>query len=137
MWRGLRIVRAMRKWLEKLQAKLRASEGDADGNAQPVPATPGPEESQPAPGPGGHDSGPPVDPTDPTIMLEILKTLSRIEYGLDEQELAEALGISAELVLANCQALEEEMFVHHHGELAKWFIGQRGLEFLRLNEHAG
>ena len=66
-------------------------------------------------------------------MLEILRLLARIEYGLDEQEIAEALVISADDVLANCAALEDEMFIHHHEDLAKWFIGQRGLEFLRLH----
>jgi hypothetical protein len=67
------------------------------------------------------------------IMLEILKLLARIEYGLDEQQIAEALAISAEVVLANCDALEQEMFIHHHDTLAEWFIGQRGLVFLRLH----
>jgi predicted transcriptional regulator len=66
-------------------------------------------------------------------MIEILTLLARIEYGLDEKEIASSLEISPVVVLANCHALEQEMFVHHNDELAQWFIGQRGIEFLRLN----
>jgi DNA-binding IclR family transcriptional regulator len=66
-------------------------------------------------------------------MIEILRLLERIEYGLDEQEIATSLAITAEEALANCQVLEQEMFVHHNDEHGQWFIGQRGLEFLRLH----
>jgi hypothetical protein len=85
----------------------------------------------------GRSAASPEGPTSVPIMLEILKLLSRIEYGLDEQQIAEALAISAEVVLANCQALEQEMLIHHHDTLAEWFIGQRGLVFLRLHSDPG
>ncbi len=82
-----------------------------------------------------HSPTRPEDRTSVPIMVEILKLLSRIEYGMDEEQIANALAISEEDARANCDALEQEMFVHHHDTLAEWFIWQRGLEFLRLHGH--
>ena len=73
------------------------------------------------------------DLTSVPIMVEILKLLARIEYGLDVEQIAISLVISAEDALTNCDALDREALIHHHEGLAEWFIGQRGLEFLRLN----
>ena len=73
------------------------------------------------------------DLTSVPIMVEILKLLARIEYGLDVEQIAISLAISPEDALANCDALDREALIHHHEGLAEWFIGQRGLEFLRLN----
>lgn len=75
----------------------------------------------------------PDDSTSVAVMLEILKLLARIEYGLDVAQIAESLAISPEDTLVNCVALDEEALIHHHEELKEWFIGQRGLDFLRLN----
>lgn len=84
---------------------------------------------------GEHCTDPakPVDRTSVPIMIEILKMLSRIEYGLEVEQIAESLAISPEDALANCAALDEEALIHHHEGLKEWFIGQRGLDFLRLN----
>jgi len=69
----------------------------------------------------------------PATMFEILKLLAQIEYGIDVEQIATSLSLTPEDTAANCEALEQEMFVHHHAELGEWFIAQRGLEFLRLN----
>ena len=53
------------------------------------------------------------------------------------RKLQTSLEISPEDALANCHVLEQEMFVHHNDEHAQWFIGQRGLEFLRLHGQSG
>jgi hypothetical protein len=120
--------------LGKLLAKLKASDASAGEVSQVVPT---PEESTGAVGgPEGKveaGSAEPEDLASVPAMIEILTLLARIEYGLDEKEIASSLEISPVVVLANCHALEQEMFVHHNDELAQWFIGQRGIEFLRLN----
>ncbi len=124
--------------LGKLLAKLKASEAST-GEAPPV--DPPREELK---GAGGEQAGQaeaaPAEPEDLAsvpAMIEILTLLSRIEYGLDEKEIASSLEISPVVALANCHVLEQEMFVHHNDELGQWFIGQRGLEFLRLNGQPG
>ncbi len=85
------------------------------------------------PGATRPDPAKPQDRTSVPVMIEILKILSRIEYGLEVEQIAESLSISLEDALANCAALDQEALIHHHEGLQQWFIGQRGLDFLRLN----
>jgi len=123
----------MFEWFGKLRPRPEDSQATPAGTAPvdlPKDQAGGAHAEGGASGPGE----PPAESrTSVHCMLEILKLLERIEYGLDEQEIAEALAISPDDVLANCAALEDEMVIHHHEDLANWFIGQRGLEFLRLH----
>ena len=125
----------MSGWLEKLRMKLGSSEPGQSVLPQPDGADPSPPDASPGSGPAGPDPNKPEDLTDVTIMIEILKLLARIEYGVDEVQVADALAVSQAYVLANCRALEDEVLIHQHGTSADWFIGQRGLDFLRLHGH--
>ena len=146
---GIRIFGDMRGWLEKLRARMKISEEPTDGKQSADESRTDlrnqdgvrDEKSEDATsanerlGSGTVDGEPPKpgDGTSVPVMVEILKLLARIEYGLDVEQIANSLAISQEDARANCDALEQEMFVHHHESAEEWFIGQRGLEFLRLN----
>jgi hypothetical protein len=132
----------MAGWFGKLIASLGMSQVPGNEHAASEPAaTESPGETKGAgtateSAAAENDANRPTKSDDGTslaVMVEVLRLLSRIEYGLDEEQMALSLAISPEEVLANCQVLEEEMFIHHHEDLKEWFIGQRGLEFLRLN----
>ena len=133
-----RILRAMSGFFGKLRDWLSAAESKQDGT-QPREglgrgSTDAPREGAP---PGSADDtrkpDTPEDLTSVPVMIEILKLLARIEYGVDEVQIADALAVSQANVIANCEALEKEVLIHHHEGSAEWFIGQRGLQFLQLH----
>lgn len=117
----------MAGWFEKLMARAKGPRAPRNEDLAVEVARPGPRESAAAAPP------PPEGPVNAVTMFEILKLLAQIEYGIDVAQIATSLALSPEDAQANCEALEQEMFVHHHGDLGEWFIAQRGLEFLRLN----
>lgn len=127
-------------WFEKLV--VRSKESGASQTENQSPDRPPAESSADSaagkgeptqPGANRTDPAAPEDRTSVPVMIEILKILSRIEYGLEVEQIAESLAISLEDALANCAALDQEALIHHHEGLQQWFIGQRGLDFLRLN----
>jgi hypothetical protein len=122
----------------ELLARLKTSEASKDGSPEMDPSKSAAKDANREVERSGSaapkdDAVESESATNAPVMFEILKLLSRIEYGMDVEQIATALAISPTAVRANCDALEQEMFVHHHGPLEEWFIGQRGLEFLRLN----
>lgn len=127
-------------WFEKWVARSKGFKASQTGDQSPyrssaeATAASADEKGEPAQTSATRaDPAKPEDRVKVPVMIDILKMLSRIEYGVEVEQIAESLAISPEDALANCAALDEDALIHHHEGLKEWFIGQRGLDFLRLN----